>query len=707
MKVLEGLNEAQREAVMHVEGPCLVVAGAGTGKTRVLTRRIAALVEQGISTGTILAITFTNRAAREMRERITRLIPDFSGGWIKTFHAACHRILRQEIHHLGYNRDFTVVDELEQKAIIKECLQSLGEYEEKPEVLGSSFKKAKNSLRAEQYLKNLKLPQDKIELYSRVFDLYNARLKHLNALDFEDLIVLCIQIFQENDEILAKYQERFQYIMIDEYQDTNYSQYIWAKLLSEKYQNIFIVGDPDQSIYSWRGAEPENINRFLRDYPEAKVITLETNYRSTQYILDAANAVIRNNVDRAEKNLVTNNPDGEKLVRFQSGDSIQEAEFIAGTIRRLVQEKGYRYRDIAVFYRTHAQSRYLEDVFTRTFVPYHIVGAHGFYERKEVRDLLGYLKLAVNPADLISFRRVVNFPRRGVGEVTLGRIENYAEENDLPILEAVAEPDKIAGVSKKAVNALEEFYALLKHLKKLGEEGPMADVIEVAMVQSGYIDEMHKRAPLDADEKISFLQEFKSVAMEFDRLNGGNLGDFLSEVALTQNADDMDHDDQVTLMTLHSAKGLEFPVVFMTGMEEGVFPSTHTETEAEMEEERRLCYVGMTRAREKLYFTSALSRILYGHEMKNLPCRFLNEIPEKLFAPEPPSPKKRADRRFRKAMEKRTEPLKLIVGDKVEHRKFGRGIVSEVVEADIAVVDFELAGTKMLKTDIAPLIKLE
>lgn len=706
MNILEGLNDAQKEAVLHLDGPCLVLAGAGSGKTRVLTKRVAYLVGRGVRPGNILAITFTNKAAREMRERVNQFVPGFSGQWVQTFHAACYRILRQEIERLGYHREFTIVDEGEQKALIKECLHDIQEYQTKPEVVGFYFKQIKNSLRSPAaYFRGSQVPAAAVELYLKVFRLYQARLKEMNALDFEDLIGLTIKLFRENEDVLIAYQDRFQYIMIDEYQDTNYSQYVWANLLAARHHNLFIVGDPDQSIYSWRGAEPENIKRFLRDYPEARVIKLETNYRSTRFILAAANAVISNNLDREEKTLVTSNPAGERLVRFRAADSYQEAEFIASTINHLVREQGYRYRDMAVFYRTHAQSRYLEDVFRHGFIPYYVVGARGFYQRKEVRDILAYLKLAANPADIISFRRVINLPRRGVGEATLKKIEEYAATHNLPVLEALAGPGRIPGISRKLAGVLEDFYGFIKYLQNLGENAPMTELIDQTLELSGYVQDLLKRDPLDAEERMGNLKELRSVALEFERSRPGNLGDFLSEVALTQEADDTDYSDAVALMTFHSAKGLEFPVVFMTGMEEGIFPSHRTETEAGMEEERRLCYVGITRACERLYLTSAVNRLLYGYEMRNLPSRFLNEIPDELFAP-PREVTPGSGRAVSADNLDRSEPLALEMGDVVQHRKFGRGVVVEVTADDIAVIDFDQAGTKVLKTDIAPLTRV-
>ncbi len=703
MKLIEGLNQEQKEAVLHVDGPCLVLAGAGSGKTRVLTTRLAYLCHTGVRPGNILAITFTNKAAREMKERVARLLPGFSGQWIQTFHAACYRILRQEIDRLGYGRDFSIIDEGEQKTLVKESLQDLNEYRVKPEIIAYFIGQAKNSLASEREdLGSHIVPEKLRELYQKAFRLYQARLKTMNCLDFDDLILLTIRLFRENEDVLAKYREKFKYVMIDEYQDTNYAQYVLSHTLAREHRNLFIVGDPDQSIYSWRGAEPENIKRFLRDYPEAKIVKLETNYRSTKVILDAANAVIRHNRERDEKVLKTDNAVGEKISYFQALDGHAEAEFVANTIIELVGQ-GYRYRDMAIFYRTHAQSRYLEDVLRKRLIPYYIVGARSFYQRKEIKDVLAYLKLACNPHDGVSFRRVINFPRRGIGEATLKKIEEFAISSGIPVLETLADPSHIPGVSRRMATALENFYGLIKFVQALGENGPILDVVEQLLEASGYVEEIYRRDPLGAEERIENLKELKSVALEFDRTRGGDLREFLAEVSLVQDTDTEDVSDAVALMTFHSAKGLEFPVVFMTGMEEGIFPSVKAETHREIEEERRLCYVGITRARERLFLSSAASRVLWGYEMRNLPSRFLGEIPMELFSSQPGT----ASTQVETGWDNETG-LDLMPGDVVQHRKFGQGVVIDVLEdGEIAVVDFFTAGTKMLRTDIAPMVKLE
>jgi len=689
----EGLNEAQIEAILHRDGPCMVLAGAGSGKTRVLTERINYLIENGVRPDAILAITFTNKAAQEMRSRIRDMRPDYSGKWIQTFHAACYKILRMDIHLLGYERNFAIIDDSEGKTLLKEILKEERDYETKPEEVLYSIKQAKNSLMdAEPYFHNLNLPLHIKDKYYRVFRIYNARLREYNALDFEDLIILTIKLLREYPDILTKYQNWFQYIMIDEYQDTNYAQYLWANLLAAAHHNIFVVGDPDQSIYSWRGAEPYNVKKFLKDYPRVHLIKLEKNYRSTGSILKAANAVIKNNRDREEKELYTDKPEGEGLIYFCAGDSFQEAQFVADTIADLVDRDHKRYQDCAVFYRTHAQSRILEEALLRRYIPYQIVGARKFYERKEIKDILAYLKLTCNPNDHLSLRRIINVPRRGVGEKTLEKIEEFAQHEGMPIMEVLADISRVPGISRKMSTSLEEFYGMIQYFVSLKEAGvALKEILDQVMDMSGYVEELRKNNAADAQTRIENLQELRSLAVEFSKEGIEDLDEFLASIALVQDTDDVNNSDTVMMMTYHGAKGLEFPIVFMTGMEEGVFPSYRTETEEDMEEERRLCYVGITRACERLYLTNAISRLLYGYERNNPPSRFIKEIPTQLLTS--PHVKKAAS-------------CVLAEGDTVIHRKFGMGVVLQLQEGQIAVVDFERAGVRTLRLDIAPLEKI-
>lgn len=667
--------------------------GPAAEKTRVLTRRVAFLLEKGVPGENILAITFTNKAAQEMKSRVASLVPNFSGQWIQTFHAACYRILKIDIEKLGYDRHFVIMDDNDTKALVKEILKEERDFETRPEDLLYRFKEVKNSLQEpEKFFENLAVPHTVREKAYRIYRLYNARLKELNGLDFEDLILLCIRLFKECPEVLAKYRELFRFIMVDEYQDTNYSQYVWTKLLADKYRNIFIVGDPDQSIYSWRGAEPYNIKRFLTSYPDALVVKLETNYRSTGNILEAANAVIKNNIDREEKELRSHKGQGDKLYRFCASDSFQEARFIADTIADLVDREGWHYRDCAIFYRTHAQSRIIEEALLQKYIPYSIIGARRFYDRKEVKDILAYLRIICNDNDRLSFRRIINTPRRGIGDKTLQKIEAYAADEGISILAALGNAQAIPGITKKVAIALEEFYGMITYFSSLNEEGvSVAEILDNVIETSSYLAEI-KRTDPDAATRIENLQELKSLAIEFARQGGDSLEDFLAQVALVQDADDVDLSDAVLLMTFHGAKGLEFPLVFMTGMEEGVFPSYRSETPEEIEEERRLCYVGITRAEERLYLTNAISRLLYGYERNNAPSRFIQEIPEELFVSPHPV---------------RVTTCKLEAGDQVIHRKFGLGVIIKLIEEDeIAVIDFDRAGTRMLRLDIAPLEKI-
>jgi DNA helicase-2/ATP-dependent DNA helicase PcrA len=692
--IFAGLNLEQQRAVLHQEGPCMVLAGAGSGKTRVLTSRVANLIDNGVAPDSILSITFTNKAAQEMRSRVAGMIPNYSGQWIQTFHAACYRILRMDITRLGYDKNFTIMDDSEGKILIKTILKEEGDYETKAEEILYLIKQLKNKKKdALEFFQELRLPYGKAEKFNRIYRLYQLRMRELNAVDFEDLILLCIELFQQDHQCLEKYQNYFRYIMIDEYQDTNYIQYLWARLLALKDSNLFVVGDPDQSIYSWRGAEPYNITRFFNDFPNARVIKLEQNYRSTRYILEAANAVIRHNPSHENKILYANRGEGKKLVQYCAVDSFGEAAFIADTIADLVDREGMAYQDCAVFYRTHAQSRLLEEALVRRYIPYRIIGAHRFYDRREVKDIIAYLKLSSNNNDHLSFQRIINVPRRGIGDKTIEKIQKIAENNDISLLEVLADPSLIPGINRKKVEELENFYGLIKYLGSLEESGaPVVEILEQVLAMTAYTEELLKSNPSDAQARIENLQELRSLALEFDHSGGGGLEDFLAEIALVQDSDDINYSDSVCLMTLHGAKGLEFPVVFISGMEEGVFPSYRSETPEEMEEERRLCYVGITRARDRLFLTNAVSRLLYGYERNNPASRFLQEIPRELLeVPE----------------QEVVKSYTFYQGDKVRHKKFGVGIITSMIENEqIAVIDFERAGIRMLRLDIAPLEKI-
>ncbi len=694
LELLQGLNKEQKLAVLHTAGPCMVLAGAGSGKTKVLTNRIANLVNDSASPDSILAITFTNKAAHEMRSRIVSIIPSFNGQWIQTFHAACYKILKMDINHLGYDKNFIILDDGDSKSIIKSILKENHYYEIKPEELLYPIKQIKNSLAdPEKYFMDLKVPYELREKYWEIYRAYSRHLREINALDFEDLILLCIRLFKEHPAVLEKYQNWFRYVMVDEYQDTNLSQYIFTKLLSARNKNIFVVGDPDQSIYSWRGAEPFNIKRFIEDYPEAEIIVMEQNYRSTGNILTAANNVIRFNNGRQEKKLFTENGVGEMITCYCAPDSFQEARFIAESIAELVDNQNSEYRNCAIFYRTHAQSRVVEEALVRRSIPYRIIGASKFYERKEVKDILAYFRLICNPNDLLSFERIINIPKRGIGQKTLSKIRALASEKSIPIVDVLAFPDEISGLGRKNRTTLEEFYGMIQFFLTLNQQGvSIAELLDAVLEASTYIEILKQTDRLEAEARIENIRELRSLAIEFENMGGSGLEEFLAGTALVKDTEDLDYSDSVSMMSLHGAKGLEFDYVFISGMEEGVFPSYKSEGIEEIEEERRLCYVGITRAKKKLYLTHTVTRLLYGYERSNAPSRFLKEIPEELF--EIPTQRVAIN-----------TPIQ--AGDQVMHRKFGLGNVLELHEDGIiAIIDFERGGPKMMRLDMAPLEKL-
>jgi DNA helicase-2/ATP-dependent DNA helicase PcrA len=673
----------------------MILAGAGSGKTKVLTCRIANLiVNEGVSPDSIMAITFTNKAAQEMKKRIRNMIPGYSGQWIQTFHAACYKILRMDIQHLGYDKNFVIMDDSDCKSLLKSTLKENQFYDVKAEDLLYPIKQMKNRLaNPEEFFINMKLSLEMKEKYLQIYRAYSRQLKEINALDFEDLIVLCTKLFRNFPEVLEKYRNWFRYILVDEYQDTNMSQYDLIHCLAERNKNLFIVGDPDQSIYSWRGAEPHNIKRFLKDYPEARVIKLEQNYRSTGNILDAANHIINYNTGREDKHLFTDSGPGELITCFNAPDSFQEARFIAENISEALASEGCRYRDCAIFYRTHAQSRVIEEALTRRNIPYKIIGASKFYDRKEIKDILSYLRLVCNPNDILSFERIVNMSKKGVGRKTLDKIRTLAQEKALPILEVLNFTEEIAGLGQKSRATLEEFYGMLKYFTALNDGGSsLADLLDAVLETTSYKETLIKNDHLEAEARLENIHELRSLALEFEQNGGSGLEEFLAGTVLVQEADDVDDSDLVFMMTFHGAKGLEFSHVFMSGMEEGVFPSYRSESREEMEEERRLCYVGITRARKRLFLSHTVTRLLYGYERNNAPSRFLKEIPEGLL-------KIPAQRVYLHT------PIQ--EGDTVLHRKFGPGNVLELREDGIiAIIDFERGGTKMMRLDMAPLEKI-
>ena len=641
--LLTGMNDQQAEAVQTTEGPLLIMAGAGSGKTRVLTHRIAYLIdEKMINPWNILAITFTNKAAREMRERAVALNPATSETLIATFHSMCVRILRREADHIGYNRNFTIVDPGEQRTLMKRILKNLNldpkKWNERA-ILGT-ISNAKNDL-----LDEIAYEHQAGDMYTQIvakcYKAYQEELRRSEAMDFDDLIMMTLRLFDENPDVLAYYQQRYQYIHVDEYQDTNHAQYQLVKLLASRFKNICVVGDADQSIYGWRGADMQNILDFEKDYPEAKVVLLEENYRSTKKILQAANDVIKNNRNRRPKKLWTQNDEGEQIVYYRANDERDEAVFVASTIDNIVREKVKNFKDFAVLYRTNAQSRTIEEALLKSNIPYTMVGGTKFYSRKEIRDVISYLNLIANTSDNISFERVVNEPKRGVGPGTLEKLRNFAYEQNMSLLDASANI-MLSPIKGKAAQGVYDFANMILNLRDQLDGLSITDTVEAILDKSGYLDALSMQQTLESQSRIENIEEFMSVTKNFDETNTDGtedetgidrLGRFLNDLALIADTDDGEVEAaEVTLMTLHAAKGLEFPVVFLIGMEEGVFPlSRASEEPDELEEERRLAYVGITRAEEILFLTNANTRTLFGKTSYNRPSRFLREISDDLL----------------------------------------------------------------------------
>jgi len=639
--LLNGMNDRQAEAVQTTEGPLLIMAGAGSGKTRVLTHRIAYLIdEKMVNPWNILAITFTNKAVREMRERAEELKTKAQDCLITTFHSMCIRILRREADHIGYNRNFTIVDPGEQRTLMKRILKNLNldpkNWNERA-ILGT-ISNAKNDLIDEVAYANL-ADDLNTKIVAKCYMAYQKELRQSEAMDFDDLIMLTFRLFDQKSDVLTYYQQRYQYIHVDEYQDTNHAQYQLVKLLASRFKNICVVGDADQSIYGWRGADMQNILDFEKDYPEAKVVLLEENYRSTKTILQAANEVIRNNRNRRPKNLWTQNEDGEEIVYYRADDEQDEALFVARTIDQLSRE-GYNHRDFAVLYRTSAQSRTVEEALLKANIPYTMVGGTKFYSRKEIRDVISYLNLIANPSDNISYERVVNEPKRGVGPGTVDKIRNFAASQEISLLDASANI-LLSPVKGKAAQAVYDFANMLLDLRERLDDFTVTELVEAVLEKTDYSAALAAQATLESQARIENIEEFLSVTKNFDE-NPDNPADesgldklsrFLNDLALNEDSDDGDTESfEVTLMTLHAAKGLEFPVVFIIGMEENVFPFKWRENkDKELEEERRLAYVGITRAEKILYLTNAKSRMLYGERKYNEPTCFLREISSDLL----------------------------------------------------------------------------
>jgi DNA helicase-2/ATP-dependent DNA helicase PcrA len=734
--ILENLNQQQREAVLHTEGPLLVLAGAGSGKTRVLTHRIAYLVEEmGVRPWNILAITFTNKAAREMKERLEKLIGSEGNDlWVGTFHACCVRILRREIERLGFDKSFVIYDVDDQKAMVKGCLEQLGFNEKNfpPSSVLHTIGHAKDELISPSQFQKMYASDYRLGKIAQVYDLYQRKLKANNALDFDDIILFAIRILSEFPEVLDHYAWKFRYIHVDEYQDTNTAQYMLVRMLASAHGNICVVGDDDQMIYGWRGANLRNILDFEKDFRPCRVIKLEQNYRSTKNILEAANHVIQNNMGRKQKRLWTENPQGSLVNRYEAADERDEAYYIADIIRSL-QASGRSYNDIALLYRINAQSRVFEEAFMRLGIPYKIYGGLKFYARKEIKDVIAWLRLIQNSDDDISFRRAINVPRRGIGKVTLDRVESLASRQGFSMYRVASHAEDYPELGRASKNLL-NFCRFVEEMKAESREEELVEFIELMLDRSGIIRELEKEQTDEAITRKENIKEFISVAREFALYTEETptLEDFLAHISLVADIDDTEEvGDRVVLMTLHSAKGLEFPVVFIAGMEEGVFPSYQSLMEEDrLEEERRLCYVGITRAREEIYLTNARCRMLFGSTSYNRVSRFVEEIPASLTKNSghytgkqraasggwPENQAKRVDlsdlksriRAFNRASQ--GDAGSVDVGDRVIHKKFGTGtVVKKVPESGDHRLDIEFDdyGLKRLMESFARLKKID
>ena len=736
-----GLNPQQAEAVINTEGPMLIMAGAGSGKTKVLTCRVANLLQKGVRPYRILAITFTNKAAAEMRERVNNMSgPAAKDVWLFTFHAFCARFLRMEIDKLpGYGGNFAIYDTADSQNLIKQILKemNLDDKRFQPSGILSRISNAKNALQdAAAFARQAGdfYEQKVADIYSR----YEQKLQLNNALDFDDLLMLSIKLLQENKEVREKYQDRFDYLLVDEYQDTSHAQYLLTKFLAAKHRNICVVGDADQSIYGWRGADIQNILDFEKDYPDAKVIKLEQNYRSTQIILDAANAVIENNTGRKPKNLWTENKSGADIIYFQAVDERDEARFVIEQLQNLQRTENKKLGDMAILYRTNTQSRIFEEMLIKSGISYNMVGGLKFYERKEIKDIIAYLRVIFNPADSLSLLRIINVPKRGIGDASLAKIQAYAAANNVSLFEAVSNAAAIDGLSSRFVSKLDDLAGIIFELMNLANEAPVEDLIDRVLRDTGYLEELENERTPQAQSRIDNLHELISVAQEFAASEEeNNLENFLAHVALVSDIDDTElGEDAITLMTLHSSKGLEFPVVFLVGMEEGLFPHARTlMDETEIEEERRLCYVGITRAKEKLFLSSTKMRTIYGNTVTYPPSRFLQEIPARLVKTIKRQERFSALENFKQVSEKYSaRPQKpastfnphsfmpqkpaaaaggtgtrFNTGDRVSHSKWGEGMVVSVKDSpdgQEVKVAFAGAGVRSLLTKYAVLKKL-
>ena len=740
-ELLNGMNPRQKEAVLHTEGPLLLMAGAGSGKTRVLTHRIAYLIEEKeVNPWNILAITFTNKAAKEMKERVNAIL-EYGGEdvWVSTFHSMCVRILRRDVDFIGYNRNFTIIDSSEQLSLMKRILKELNIDPKKydPRSILGTISQAKNNLQNPQEFAKLQGSYYE-EIAAKCYVAYQKELQYNQCMDFDDLIMNTIRLFEEHPDSLTYYQNKFHYIHVDEYQDTNHAQYTLVNLLAQRFQNLCVVGDADQSIYGWRGADMQNILDFEKDYPNTTVILLEQNYRSTKTILSAANQVIENNSNRKPKNLWTENREGNKITYYRADNERDETRFIVDRMQEQIRENQRNYGDFAILYRTNAQSRVMEETLLKANIPYKMVGGHKFYDRKEIKDILAYLNVIANPQDSISFERIVNSPKRGIGPGSIEKLRSFATIHQWPLLEAAQNVD-LTNIGGKAGQQLAVFGDMINDVTQMVPYLTVTELTKEILERSGYLEDLKIQNTLESQARIENLEEFLTVTQEFDKQfekqNEENadapeekLTVFLNDLALVSDIDNLEEETtQVTLMTLHAAKGLEFPVVFLIGLEEGVFPlSRALMEESELEEERRLAYVGITRAEEALYLTNAFSRTLYGRTQYNRPSRFVEEIDQELLEVQGmrPTPKQTSPFTSRTAKPAYKQPVTTVVssktatggesnswkaGDKVNHKKWGIGTVVRVngtakdLELDVA---FPSQGVKRLLAAFAPIEKV-
>ena len=740
MDYLEGLNDRQKEAVLHTDGPLLILAGAGSGKTKVITHKIAYLIEEKrIFPGNILAITFTNKAAREMKDRVAKLLSTHvEDMWMGTFHSICVRILRRDIDKIGYNRSFTIYDRDDQITLIKECLKekNLNKDTYKESSVLAQISKLKDAMTDPDTYINLNYKDFYLRNIGELYALYQEKLKQYNALDFDDLIIKTVVMLKANPSVLDYYQKKFKYAFVDEYQDTNKVQYELVQLLSGKHNNLCVVGDGDQSIYGWRGADISNILNFEKDYRDSKTILLEQNYRSTQRILNLANKVIKNNYERKDKDLWTDNHEGDPIIYNDLSDSEDEALFVSAKIDELIGE-GYKPSDFAILYRTNAQSRSFEESFIRKDIPYKIVGGLKFYDRKEIKDIVAYLKVLENPVDNISLKRIINTPRRGIGNATIEILEKFATETNDSIYGALLSLDNI-DLNSRAKNSLKPFSDMMNRLMAMKEIMGVKDLIEEVINVAGYARDLEKEDTIESQTRLENIREFISVAIDYEaRTAESSFEEFLANIALLSDVDKTsDTTNVVTMMTVHSAKGLEFPVVFLVGMEEGLFPIARAlDNESDLEEERRLCYVAVTRAEKLLFITNAKIRTIYGNVNYTIPSRFIDEMGEGIEKKEKENIRERLvavkdfttknDYAAKKDFIAKKDPIapspfviqgrpkpqvntnqEVNIGDKVRHKKWGVGTVVQLKARDNdkeIVIAFDTEGLKRLLLSIAPI----